>query len=120
MLSQASRGAGGARGVFFPPLDAPLEVPRVKASAFLELGVATDKTQCGANSAVGITAQVGSSANAPSGGSVKVEIYAPDIQSVASRAQAVHPHAGASPRLPQSLAATPLACVSVTIHHNDC
>ena len=59
-------------------VDAPIDVPRVTASAFLELGVTTDRMSYGANTAVGITGQVSHTAPGLGSGSVKFEIYAPD------------------------------------------
>ena len=57
---------------------APVTVPRVTASAFLDLGVTTDKISYGANSPVSITAMVNNTAVGPLDGSVKLEIYGAD------------------------------------------
>lgn len=57
---------------------APITVPRVTASAFLDLGVTTDKISYGANSPVSITAMVNNTAVDPLDGSVKLEIYGAD------------------------------------------
>ena len=57
---------------------APVTVPRVTASAFLDLGVTTDKISYGANSPVSITAMVNNTAVGSLDGSVKLEIYGAD------------------------------------------
>ena len=57
---------------------APILIPRVTASAFLELGVTTERTIYAANSAVNITGQVSNTAIGLSSGSVKFEIRAAD------------------------------------------
>jgi hypothetical protein len=59
-------------------VDAPIDIPRVAASAFLDLGVTTDKTAYGANTAVNITGQVTNTDGGLLGGAVKFEIFAPD------------------------------------------
>jgi protocatechuate 3,4-dioxygenase beta subunit len=59
-------------------VDAPIDIPRVAASAFLELGVTTERTVYTANSAVNITGQVSNTAPGLSSGSVKFEIRSAD------------------------------------------
>jgi hypothetical protein len=65
-------------------VDAPIGIPRVTASAFLALGVTTDKTTYGANTPVNITGQVTNTDGSLLGGSVKFEIFAPDNTLAAS------------------------------------
>lgn len=57
---------------------APVTVPRVQASAFLDLGVATDRPAYPADTLVNIRAQVNNSGVNLSAGMVKLAIYAPD------------------------------------------
>ncbi len=59
-------------------VDAPINVPRVTASAFLALGLATDKTTYGAGTPVNITGQVTNTDGGLLGGSVKFQIFAAD------------------------------------------
>ena len=54
---------------------APVAVPRVTASAFLNLGVTTDKTSYSANVPVNITAAVNNTSTGTLDGGVKLEIY---------------------------------------------
>ena len=60
------------------PVKAPVAAPRVTASAFLGLGVTTDKTSYGANTPVNISAVVNNTSVGPLDGSVKLEIYGAD------------------------------------------
>ena len=57
------------------PVKAPVSVPRVTASAFLNLGVTTDKTSYGASEPVSITAAVNNTSTGLLDGSVKLEIF---------------------------------------------
>ncbi len=59
-------------------VDAPINVPRVTASAFLALGLATDRTTYGAGTPVNITGQVTNTDGGLLGGSVKFQIFAAD------------------------------------------
>src|SRR5439155_1058495 len=59
-------------------VDAPINVPRVTASAFLALGLATDRTTYGAGTPVNITGQVTNTNGGLLGGSVKFQIFAAD------------------------------------------
>ena len=59
-------------------VDAPIDIPRVTASAFLDLGLTTDKTIYGANGVVAITGQVTNTDGGLAGGSVKFEVRAAD------------------------------------------
>ena len=59
-------------------VDAPINVPRVTASAFLQLGLATDRTTYGASAPVNITGQVTNTYGGLLGGSVKFQIFAAD------------------------------------------
>ena len=59
-------------------VDAPIDIPRVTASAFLDLGVTTERTVYSANSTVNITGQVTNTDGGLAGGSVKFEIHAAD------------------------------------------
>jgi hypothetical protein len=59
-------------------VDAPIDIPRVTASAFLDLGVTTERTVYSANSTVNITGQVTNTDGGLAGGSVKFEIRAAD------------------------------------------
>ena len=59
-------------------VDAPIDVPRVTASAFLALGLATDRTTYGAGAPVNITGQVTNTDGGLLGGSVKFQIFAAD------------------------------------------
>ncbi|HWM43540.1 MAG TPA: carboxypeptidase regulatory-like domain-containing protein [Burkholderiales bacterium] len=59
-------------------VDAPIDIPRITASAFLDLGVTTERTLYTANSAVNITGQVTNTDGGLAGGSVKFEIRAAD------------------------------------------
>ena len=65
-------------------VNAPIDIPRVTASAFLGLGVTTDRVAYPQDTAVRIVGQVTNTGLALSKGSVKFEIYAPDNQLVAS------------------------------------
>jgi hypothetical protein len=57
------------------PVKAPVSVPRVTASAFLNLGVTTDKTSYSASAPVNITAAVNNTSVGSLDGSVKLEIF---------------------------------------------
>ncbi len=59
-------------------VDAPIDIPRVTASAFLDLGLTTDRTTYAANAPVNITGQVTNTDGGLVGGSVKFEIRAAD------------------------------------------
>jgi hypothetical protein len=59
-------------------VQAPIDVPRVTASAFLDLGVTTERTVYGANTLVNITGQVTNTDGGLAGGTVKFEIRAAD------------------------------------------
>jgi len=59
-------------------VDAPIDIPRVTASAFLALGLTTDRTTYGANIPVNVTGQVTNTDGGLVGGSVRFEIFAPD------------------------------------------
>ena len=59
-------------------VNAPIDIPRVTASAFLDLGVTTDKTTYGAAAPVNISGQVTNTDGGLAGGSVNFEIFAPD------------------------------------------
>jgi hypothetical protein len=59
-------------------VNAPIDIPRVTASAFLDLGLTTDKTTYGANTTVNITGQVTNTDGGLAGGSVTFEIFAAD------------------------------------------
>jgi hypothetical protein len=59
-------------------VDAPINIPRVTASAFLQLGLTTDRTTYGADTPVNITGQVTNTDGVLLGGSVKFEIFAGD------------------------------------------
>lgn len=59
-------------------VDSAFNIPRVTASAFLDLGVTTDKATYGANVPVNITGQVTNTDGSLLGGSVKFEVFAPD------------------------------------------
>jgi len=65
-------------------VDAPIDIPRVTASAFLDLGVTTDRTTYGANVPVNITGQVTNTDGGLLGGSAKFEIFAADGNLVAT------------------------------------
>src|SRR5438552_2256628 len=65
-------------------VDAPIDIPRVVASAFLDLGVTTDRTTYGANVPVNIIGQVTNTDGGLSGGSAKFEIFASDGNLVAT------------------------------------
>ena len=65
-------------------VDAPINVPRVTASAFLALGLATDRTTYGAGAPVNITGQVTNTDGGLLGGSVKFQIFAADNNLVAT------------------------------------
>jgi hypothetical protein len=65
-------------------VNAPIDIPRVTASAFLGLGVTTDRVTYSQDTAVSIVGQVNNTGLALSKGSVKFEIYAPDNRLVAS------------------------------------
>jgi hypothetical protein len=65
-------------------VDAPIDVPRVKASAFLALGVTTDKVNYPADTPVAITGQITNTGGTLSSGRVKFDIYGPDNVPVAS------------------------------------
>lgn len=58
------------------PLDAPIAIPALLGSAFLELTVATDRLSYAARSAVDVSAIVHNSAQLPSAGSVQLQIVA--------------------------------------------
>ena len=62
----------------------PLDIPRVTAKAFLGLGVSTDKASYEANSLVTINALVNNTGVGVAGGSVKLEVYAPDNHLITS------------------------------------
>ncbi|HXA47916.1 MAG TPA: carboxypeptidase-like regulatory domain-containing protein, partial [Burkholderiaceae bacterium] len=53
----------------------PITIPQITASAFLGLGVSTDKPSYSANTLVNITGQVANTATNVSSGSVKFDIY---------------------------------------------
>ncbi len=59
-------------------VNSAIDIPRVAASAFLDLGVTTDKLTYPANTLVRITGQVSNTSATPSGGSVQFNLYAPD------------------------------------------
>jgi len=59
-------------------VDAPIDIPRVTASAFLDLGLTTDKTIYGAGTPVNITGQVTNIDGGLAGGTVKFEVHAAD------------------------------------------
>ncbi len=65
-------------------VDAPINVPRVTASAFLALGLATDRTTYGAGAPVNITGQVTNTDGGLLGGSVEFQIFAADYNLVAT------------------------------------
>lgn len=65
-------------------VNAAIDVPRVTASAFLGLGVTTDKQSYPADANVGITGQVTNTGATPLSGRVSFDIYAPDNTVVAS------------------------------------
>ncbi|MFZ2209460.1 MAG: carboxypeptidase regulatory-like domain-containing protein [Porticoccaceae bacterium] len=59
-------------------VDAPITIPRVAASAFLGIGVSTDRTEYGTNAPVAITAQVGNLGVAAASGTVEFVVAALD------------------------------------------
>lgn len=65
-------------------VNAPINIPQVTASAFLSLGVTTDRQTYPANTLVNITGQVTNTAASLSGGRVAFAIYAPDNTLVAT------------------------------------
>jgi len=65
-------------------VNSPISIPQVTASAFLSLGVTTDKQSYPANALANITGQVTNTAANLSSGSVKFDIYAADNTLVAS------------------------------------
>lgn len=65
-------------------VNAPIDIPRVTASAFLGLGVATDKTAYPADTSVSISGQVTNTGAGLSSGKVQFDIYAPDNALVAT------------------------------------
>jgi Carboxypeptidase regulatory-like domain/Prenyltransferase and squalene oxidase repeat len=68
-------------------VDSPIPVPAVAASAFLGLGVSTDKTEYGAGADVVIAGRVSNLGVVAAGGSVEYAIYALDGTPVASLAR---------------------------------
>ncbi len=65
-------------------VDSPIPIPSVAASAFLGLGVSTDKTEYGSAADVAIAGRVSNLGLAAAGGSVEYAIYALDGSPVAS------------------------------------
>ncbi|QYF93557.1 carboxypeptidase regulatory-like domain-containing protein [Massilia sp. PAMC28688] len=59
-------------------VNAPIDVPSVKASSFLDLGVTTDKPAYPAHTMVDITGQVTNSGGTLTAGRVTLGVYAPD------------------------------------------
>ena len=66
------------------PLTAAIQVPSVTASAYLGLALATDQTSYPANTAVLITATVSNTGATVNGGSVALDVLAPDNTVIAS------------------------------------
>lgn len=60
------------------PFTAPIDIPKVAASSYLNLQLATDKPQYGANAPVSLTALVTNAGAAPNAGSVGLAIFAAD------------------------------------------
>jgi hypothetical protein len=86
------------------PVQAPISVPRVTASAFLNLGVTTDKTSYAASTPVNISAAVNNSSVGLLSGSVKLEIYAAD--NVLTAVVGTQPFAGLAAGTQNTLSAT--------------
>ncbi|WP_428718919.1 carboxypeptidase regulatory-like domain-containing protein [Undibacterium curvum] len=59
-------------------VNAPIDIPSVTASAFMTLGLATDKVSYGADSQVGVSAQVTNTGVDINSGRVKFDVLAPD------------------------------------------
>lgn len=65
-------------------INAPITIPRVAGSAFLGIGVSTDRTEYGANSPVLITAQVSNLSSAVASGAVEFSVVTLDGGAVAN------------------------------------
>jgi hypothetical protein len=68
-------------------VNAPIDVPSVKASSFLDLGVTTDKPAYPAHSMVDITGQVTNTGGALMAGRVTLAVYGPDRSLLATLAE---------------------------------
>lgn len=66
---------------------APIDVPNVKASSFLDLGVATDKPAYASHSMVDISGQVTNTGGSLSAGRVTLAVYGPDHALLATLAE---------------------------------
>lgn len=86
------------------PVKAPVSVPRVTASAFLNLGVTTDKISYSANMPVNITAAVNNTSVGLLDGSVKLEIF--DTNNFRTAVVGTQPFTGLIAGTQQSLSAT--------------
>lgn len=65
-------------------INAPISIPRVAASGFMNLGVTTDNTVYPSDALVDIYAQVKNTGSGLSSGSVKFEIFSPDKTLISS------------------------------------
>lgn len=83
------------------PVSAQIGVPRVNASAFLDLGVTTDRMRYDANTPVNIFAVVANTGGTLSDGVVKLEVFAADNVLVADLG--TQPFVGLAPGAQQTL-----------------